>query len=73
MELNTPNALAGLRGRLDALYGRVVAVDEEGLPSVGEGIREFEGVLMVLTIRAGTSIIERFGLWGQKQDSYLVT
>jgi len=51
MELNPPNLLAGICGRLDTLDGGVVAVDERGLPSSGEGIFQLQGVLMVLAKR----------------------
>lgn len=51
MELDPPDLATGFRGRLDAFYGRVVAVDEERLPSGWEGILQLEGVLMILARR----------------------
>ena len=51
VELHTPYPLAGIFGGLDTLDGRIVAVDEDGLPSLGEGVLELESVLMVLTGR----------------------
>lgn len=40
MELHTPDFLTRVSSGFDALYGRVVAVDEEGFPALGEGIRQ---------------------------------
>ena len=55
MELHAPHALAG-RGRgLDALDGRVVAVDEEGLPAGRERVAERERVLVVLAVAAAVA------------------
>jgi hypothetical protein len=49
VELDAPDLLARVRGGLDALDRRVVAVDEERLPALGEGVLKRERVLMVLT------------------------
>lgn len=38
VELYTPDTLARLSRRFDALDGGIIAVDEERLPSFGEGV-----------------------------------
>lgn len=50
VELNTPYFFAGLRGRLDTLHGRVIAVNEEGFPSSWERILKLERVLVILAV-----------------------
>ena len=55
VELHAPYPPARILGGLDTLNGRVVAVDEEGFPSLGEGVLELEGVLVVLTGRMVSS------------------
>jgi hypothetical protein len=51
VELHAPYPLAGDFGGLDTLNRRVIAVDEERLPSLGEGVLELESVLVVLAGR----------------------
>ena len=48
VELYTPDLLARLGGRLDALDGRVIAVNEERLPALREGVLQLQSILMVL-------------------------
>ena len=48
VELYTPNFLARVRGRFDALNRGIVAVDEERFPPRWEWISQFERILMVL-------------------------
>lgn len=50
VELHTPHFLARFSGRLDALHGRVIAVDEERFPALRERTLELQSVLMVLAI-----------------------
>lgn len=50
VELNAPNFSPRIRRGFNTFDGRVVAVDEKGLPSGWERVLEFEGVLVVLAV-----------------------
>ena len=56
VELHAPDALTRFRSGDDALDGRVVAVDEEGCPAGREALRQAEGVLVVLRLRASKRV-----------------
>jgi hypothetical protein len=48
VKLHAPNLPARIDSGLNALDRRVIAVDEEGLPSLREGILQLQSILVVL-------------------------
>jgi hypothetical protein len=48
MELHAPHLLSRFGGGLDSFDGRIIAIDEEWLPSSREWVLQLQGVLVIL-------------------------